>query len=231
MTLTTWLTQAPLVSASVWVTVPLLQVSAPVGAPVAAVLVSPGHSTLLSAGKLTKVGAVVSLTVMVWSWLALLPQASVTVQWRVMTLTTWLTQAPPVSASVWVTVPLLQVSAPVGAPVAAVLVSPGHSTILSAGKLKKVGAVVSLTVMVWSWLALLPQASVTVQWRVMTLTTWLTQAPLVSASVWVTVPLLQVSAPVGAPLAVVLVSPGHSTLVLAGKLTKVGAVVSLTVMV
>src|SRR5260370_29967843 len=102
---------------------------------------------------------------MVWSWLAELPQASVTVQWRVMTLTTWLTQAPLVSASVWVTVPLLQVSAPVGAPLAVVLVSPGHSTLLSAGKLTKVGAVVSLTVMVWSWLAELPQASVTVQWR------------------------------------------------------------------
>src|SRR5260370_19368435 len=168
---------------------------------------------------------------MVWSWLAELPQASVTVQWRVMTLTTWLTQAPLVSASVWVTVPLLQVSAPVGAPVAAVLVSPGHSTLVLAGKLTKVGAVVSLTVMVWSWLAELPQASVTVQWRVMTLTTWLTQAPVVSASVWVTVPLLHLSTDAAAPVVDVLVLHGDLPMVSAGKLAKVGAVVSLTVIV
>src|SRR5438876_856401 len=231
ITLTTWLEQAPLVSLSLCVTVALLQVSVPVGAPVAAGLVSPGHSTIASAGKFTKLGALVSLTVMVWAWLALLPQASVTVQVRVITLTTWLEQAPLVSLSLCVTVPLLQVSVPVGAPVAAGLVSPGHSTIASAGKFTKLGALVSLTVMVWARLALLPQASVTVQVRVMTLTTWLEQAPLVSLSLCVTVPLLQVSVPVGDPVAAGLVSPGHSTVASAGKFTKLGAVVSLSVMV
>src|SRR5207253_3720769 len=109
---------APLVSLSVWVIVPLLQVSAPVGAPVALGSVLPGHSTVALAGKSTKVGAVVSLTVMVWSWSVCLPQASVTTQWRVRVLTTLLSRAPLVSLSVWVIVPLLQVSAPVGAPVA-----------------------------------------------------------------------------------------------------------------
>src|SRR5213083_3431009 len=177
------------------------------------------------------VGALVSLSVMVWVWLALLPQASVTVQVRVITLTTWLEQAPLVALSLCVTVPLLQVSVPVGAPVAAGLVSPGHSTVASAGKFTKLGALVSLSVIVWAWLALLPQASVTVQVRVITLTTWLEQAPLVALSLCVTVPLLHVSVPVGAPVAAGLVSPGHSTVASAGKFTKLGALVSLSVMV
>src|SRR2546428_745696 len=227
ITLTTWLEQAPLVSLSLCVTVPLLQVSVPVGAPVAGGLVALGHSAVASAGKFTKLGAVVSLSVMVWAWLALLPQASVTVQVRVMTLTTWLEQAPLVSLSLCVTFALLQVSVPVGAPVAAGLVSPGHSTVASAGKFTKLGAVVSLSVMVWAWLALLPQASVTVQVRVITLTTWLEQAPLVSPSLCVTVPLLQVSVPVGAPVAAGLVSPGHSTVESAGKFITLGALESL----
>src|SRR5438093_406219 len=231
ITLTTWLEQAPLVALSLCVTVPLLHVSVPVGAPVAAGLVSPGHSTWASAGKFTKLGALVSLSVMIWAWLALLPQASVTVQVRVMTLTTWLEQAPLVSLSLCVTLALLHVSLPVGAPVAAGLVSPGHSTVASTGKFTKLGALVSLTVMVWAWLALLPQASVTVQVRVITLTTWLEQAPLLSLSLCVTVPLLQVSVPVGAPVAAGLVSPGHSTVASAGKFTKLGALVSLSVMV
>src|SRR5438876_12395754 len=94
MTLTTCLEQAPLVSLSLCVTVPLLQVSVPVGAPVAAGLVSPGHSTVASAGKFTNFAALFRFSVMVWAWLALLPQASVTVQVRVITLTTWLEQAP-----------------------------------------------------------------------------------------------------------------------------------------
>src|SRR5438552_2215772 len=117
------------------------------------------------------VGALVSLSVMVWVWLALLPQASVTVQVRVMTLTTWLEQAPLVSLSLCVRVPLLQVSVPVGAPVAAGLVSPGHSTIASAGKFTKLGALVSLLLIALPILALLPQASVTVHVRIITLTT------------------------------------------------------------
>src|SRR5438876_8982151 len=175
--------------------------------------------------------AVVSLNVMVWIWLSLLPQASVTVQVRVITLTTWLEQAPLVSLSLCVTVPLLQVSVPVGAPVAAGLVSPGHSPFPYATLFRTLGALVSLSVMVWAWLALLPQASVTVQVRVITLTTWLEHAPLVSLSLCVTVPLLQVSVPVGAPVAAGLVSPGHSTVSSAGKFTKLGAVVSLSVMV
>src|SRR3989442_11128277 len=147
--------------------VSLLQVSVPVGAPVAAGLVSPGHSTVASTGKFTKLGALVSLSVMVWARLALLPQASVAVQARVITLTTWLEQAPLVSLSLCVTVPLLQVSVPVGAPVAAGLVSfflmirrPPRSSLFPYTTLFR-------SVMVWAWLALLPQASVTIQVRVM----------------------------------------------------------------
>src|SRR6266568_1335464 len=168
MTLTTWFEQAPLVSLSLCVTVPLLHVSVPVGAPFAAGLVSPGHSTVASAGKFTKLGAAVSLSVMVWAWLALLPQASVTVQVRVITLTTWLEQAPLVSLSLCVTVPLLQVSVPIGAPVAAGLVSPGHSTVASTGKFTKLGAVVSLSVMVGASLARVSLAFATVEVGVIT---------------------------------------------------------------
>src|SRR6266852_5643822 len=130
MTLTTWLTQAPLVSASVWVTVPLLRVSAPVGAPVAAVLVSPGHSTVALAGKLTKVGAVVSLTVMVWAQFAMLPAASVAVQVRVMVLTTLFTQLPRTSASLCVMAGVPpQLSVAVALPVLLGSVEEPHSTI------------------------------------------------------------------------------------------------------
>src|SRR2546428_13879892 len=120
---------------------------------------------------LPMVGGVVSLTVMVWAWLALLPQASVTVQVRVITLTTWLAQAPLVSLSLCVTVPLLQVSVPVGAPVAAGLVSPGHSTVASAGMFTDTAAIEIFTLTLRASLPILPQASVTVQVRVMTLTT------------------------------------------------------------
>src|SRR5437667_388650 len=88
------------------------------------------------------VGGVVSLAVMVWARLALC-----------------------------VTVPPVEVLVLVGAAVAVGLVSLGHSTVASAGKFTKLGGVVSLSVMVWAWLALLPQESVTVQVRVMTLIT------------------------------------------------------------
>src|SRR5437899_13035772 len=104
------------------------------------------------------VGAVVSLNVMVWIWLALLPQASVTVQVRVITLTTWLEQAPLVSLSLCVTVPLLQVSVPVGAPVAAGLRSEERRVGKESGPCTTLGALVYMSVMVWLWLALLTEA-------------------------------------------------------------------------
>src|SRR5438094_9060782 len=102
------------------------------------------------------VGALVSLNVMVWVWLALLPQASVTVQVRVITLTTWLEQAPLVALSLCVTVPLPHASLAVVAIWGARLVVSGHSTVASAASCTMLGALVSLSVMVWVWLALLP---------------------------------------------------------------------------
>src|SRR5258708_31766423 len=62
--------------------VPLLQVSAPVGAPVAPGSVLSGHSTVLSPGKPTKVGAVVSLTVMLWDWTGRRLHSWHHIQWR-----------------------------------------------------------------------------------------------------------------------------------------------------
>src|SRR5437764_2444793 len=105
MVLSSLSTQAPLVSLWVVLIVPLLQVSAPVGAPVAAALVSPGHSTVALAGKLTKVGAVVSFTVMVWCWAEHLPQLSLPTQRLCMVLIERSTQAPLLSLSVELIVP------------------------------------------------------------------------------------------------------------------------------
>src|SRR5438552_14137125 len=110
---------APLVSLSLCVLPLLVALPLSVGAPVAAGLVSPGHSTVASAGKFTKLGALVSLTVMVWAWLAPLPHASVTVQVRVITFTTGSTQRALDSLSLCVTLPLIHVSLPVGPPLAA----------------------------------------------------------------------------------------------------------------
>src|SRR5439155_10576561 len=118
---------------------------------------------------------------------------------------------------------LPQVSLPVAVPVAVGSVEAVHSTVLLAGQLM-VGAVVSTTVMVWSQVLLLPQASVAFQCRVMVLV--LTQ-PVTSVSVWLMAALPQVSLPVAVPVAVGSVEAVHSTVLLAGQLM-VGAVVSTT---
>src|SRR5229473_1209566 len=76
-----------------------------------------------------------------------------------------------------------------------------------AGAQVRVGGVVSRTVMVWMQLAELPQASVAVQVRAMTL---VPVQPLVVASLKVTVTWLQVSVAVATPVLLVVVSAGHS---------------------
>src|SRR5512146_1208164 len=140
-----------------------LQPSWAVATPVWLVLVSAGHSSVRLAGAVI-VGGVVSLTVMVWTALALLPQASVAVQVRA------ITSVPPqlfVTASLKVIVTELHPSCAVATPVWLVLVSAGHSSVRLAGAVM-LGGLVSLTVMVWTALALLPQASVAVQVRAIT---------------------------------------------------------------
>src|SRR5712692_754915 len=79
----------------------------------------------------------------------------------------------------------------------------------------------------------LPQASVTFQCRTIICLTWpgSVQSGSVSVSVKVTVVVLQVSEPPGVPVAVGLVSAGHSSALSIGKPVKLGGVVSATVMV
>src|SRR6266550_451162 len=100
-----------------------------------------------------------------------LPQASVTFQVRTITCLTWpgSVQSGAVTVSVEVTVVVPQVSEPPGVPVAATVVSAGHSSVVSSGKAVKVGGVVSLTVIVCGQVAILPVASVAVQVLVMVL--------------------------------------------------------------
>src|SRR6266568_9252179 len=110
-------------------------------------------------------GGVVSRTVIVWMQLLLLPQASVAVQVRAMTL------VPPqllVTESLKLMLTELQPSSAVATPVKLVLVSAGHSSTTFVGQVIT-GGVVSSTVIVWTQLLLLPQASAAVQVRAMTL--------------------------------------------------------------
>src|SRR6266581_4026694 len=106
-------------------------------------------------------GGVVSRTVMVWMQRELLPQASVAIQVRAMTLV-----APQllVTESLKLTLTAPQPSWAVATPVALVSVSAGHSSTRFGGQVMT-GGVVSRTVMVWMQRELLPQASVAIQVR------------------------------------------------------------------
>src|SRR6266581_38573 len=141
-----------------------LQVSWAVATPVALVLVSAGHSRTTSGGQVMT-GGVMSRTVMVCTQLALLPHSSMAVQVRAMTLV-----APQllVTESLKLTLTAPQPSWAVATPVALVSVSAGHSSTTFGGQVMT-GGVVSSTVIVWTQLLLLPQASAAVQVRAMTL--------------------------------------------------------------
>src|SRR5258707_1055919 len=132
--------------------------------PVLLVLVSAGHSSVRLAGAVIE-GGVISRTVIVCTALALLPQASVAVQVRAMTL------VPPqllVTASLKLMVTALQPSEAEATPVTLVLVLAGQFKVRLAGAVIE-GGVKSRTVIVCTAGALLPQASVAVQVRAMTL--------------------------------------------------------------
>src|SRR6266540_142694 len=141
-----------------------LQVSWAVATPQAFVLVSAGHSKSRSGGQ-ARLGLRVSRTVSACTQLTLLEQPSVAVQVRAMTL------EPPqlvVIESLYWIVTALQASCAVATPQALVLVSAGHSRIWFGGQVM-VGLRVSRTVMVCRQEALLPQSSVAVQVRAITL--------------------------------------------------------------
>src|SRR5439155_27336444 len=110
-------------------------------------------------------GLVVSTTVMVWSQVAKLPQSSVATQVRVMTP---VFPQPGATASVWLMATLPQASLPVAVPVALGSVEAVHSTVVLGGPVID-GLVVSTTLMVCTRLVLLPESSVAVQVREMTL--------------------------------------------------------------
>src|SRR6266853_3391632 len=141
-------------------TVTALQVSCALATPVLFVLVSAGHSSTRSDGQVI-VGLVVSRTVIFWTQLIELLHWSEAVQVRRITL---VPLQPLLTESLKRTVTWLHVSWAAATPVALVLVSAGHSSTRSGGHVR-VGLVVSRTVMVWTQLALLPQASVAVQVR------------------------------------------------------------------
>src|SRR6266446_262743 len=106
--------------------------------PVLVVVVSAGHSKTILVG-MSKLGRLVSRTVIVWTQKAALLQASVAVQVRKMV------KAPPqllLTTSLKVTETWLQESWAVATPSAAVLVSAGHSRTRFVGQ-KMVGLVVS----------------------------------------------------------------------------------------
>src|SRR6266498_168641 len=141
-----------------------LHVSWAVATPQAFVLVSAGHSTSRSGGQ-ARLGLRVSRTVSACTQLTLLEQPSVAVQVRAMTL------EPPqlvVIESLYWIVTALQASCAVATPQALVLVSAGHSRIWFGGQVM-VGLRVSRTVVVCRQEALLPQSSVAVQVRAITL--------------------------------------------------------------
>src|SRR6266699_6261359 len=193
-----------------------------VATPVALVLVLAGHSSTRLGGQLI-VGGVVSCTVMVWTQLLLLPHWSVAVQVRVITL------VPPqllLTESLKLIRTEPQPSVAVATPVALVVVGAGHSSVRLGGAVMA-GGVVSLTVMVWTALRLLPHWSVAVQVREMTLA--LPQLLLTeSLKLMLTDP--QLSWAVATPVTLVLVLAGHSSSTLLGAVM-VGGVVSRTVIV
>src|SRR6266567_3402364 len=123
-----------------------------------------GQSRKRSGGQVI-VGGVVSLTVIVCTQLALLPQSSVAVQVRATIV------LPPqvlLTLSLWLTVTALHPSRAVATPVTIVVGRAGHSRVMFVGQVI-VGGVVSRIVIVWTQSVLLPQASIAVQVREMTL--------------------------------------------------------------
>ena len=205
-------------------TVAVPQLSAAVGG-VGVAKASP-HSTVTLAGTLTKVGATLSEIVIVRVAVATLPQPSVAVHVRVMVLR--FTQVESLVFSLKVTIAVAELQLSVADTEGVVGTSPRQVTVAFAGKLAKVGAILSRIVIVWLAVAALPQASVAVQVRVMVLRFAQVESLVVSRSVTVGVsPQLSV--------AVTFAAVGKSAVQLivkfAGMPTKVGAISSSTTMI
>src|SRR5437667_2232868 len=153
-----------LVTESRYVTVTAPHPSCAVATPVTFVVVLAGQSRVTLVGQI-RLGRVVSRTVIVCTQLLLLLQASVAVQVRAITL---VAAQLLVTESLYRMVTWLQVSCAVATPVALVVVIAGHSRTRSGGQVI-LGPLMSRTVIICTQLALLPQPSVAVQVRAMTL--------------------------------------------------------------
>src|SRR5947208_7330230 len=176
-----------------------------------------------SAGQLVTVGAVLSITVIVWLQVTELVCASVAVQVRCVLLTSL--PLTPRLASPNVTVRLVsQVSLNTGVPKAGVA---GHSMVASAGQLVTVGAGLSITGTVCTKVTEMVCASVAVQVRCVLLTSLPLTPRLASTNVTVRL-VSHVSLKTGVPKAGVA---GHWMVASAGQLVTVGALLSITVMV
>ena len=116
------------------------------------------HSTVVSFGKLTKVGAIVSITVMTCVWTVALPHSSVAVQVRV--IVDEPVQLPGIVSLVMTTLTILsQLSVALKTAATGIAL---QLTVVSAGAVSTIGSTLSSTVIVWIELVLLPQSSVAV---------------------------------------------------------------------
>src|SRR5439155_18459660 len=217
------LTSLPLTPrlASTNVTVRLVsQVSLNTGVPNAG---AAGHWMVASAGQLVTVGALLSITVMVWLQVTELVCASVAVQVRCVLLTSLPLTARLASTKVTVRF-VSHVSLNTGVPKAG---EAGHWMVASAGQLVTVGALLSMTVMVWLQVTELVCASVAVQVRCVSLTALPTSAGLAASSAALRL-VSHVSLKTGIPKAG---AAGHWMVASAAQLVTVGALLSITVMV
>src|SRR5439155_7924683 len=182
-----------------------------------------GHSMIASAGQVIRVGEVLSINVMVWLQVVELLCASVAVQVRWALLTSLPLTGRLASAKVTVRL-VSHVSLKADVPNTGVA---GHSIVASAGQLTTVGAMPSISVMVWLQVAELLCASVAVQVRLVLLSSLPLTGRLTSAKATVRL-LSQAALKGGVPNTGVA---GHSMIASAGQLATTGAVLSITVMV
>ena len=124
------------------------------------------HSTMTSAGTPVTSGAIVSLISIVCVTSVKFPQPSLARYVRVIVSGQLL---PSLASSSCVIVTSPQVSVAVTSEMSEAGTSSVHCTLIPAGLLVITGAVVSTTVITWAQLALLPQASMAVHVRVITL--------------------------------------------------------------
>src|ERR1051325_9235903 len=203
-----------------------LHVSVALATPVLLVEGATVHSRVILVGH-TITGGVVSLKLMVWMQLALLPQPSVAVQVRRMVALPVQFVAPKESPKTRLVMPL-QVSVALATPVLLVVGATVHSRVILVGH-TITGGVVSLKLMVWMQVALLPQPSVAVQVRRMVAVPVQFVAPKESPKTRLVMP-LHVSVALATPVLLVVGATVHSRVILVGH-TITGGVVSLKLMV